>query len=155
MANLPAAHVSMRQSRCSSAESQHRPPALTSRYPADEPSGEASGLPPEVTGDHGGTVIKSISGRRMFTADRTGNALRMNVFESIAGTASRKRGGRILHPSGRTFTGELQVYGSAGWNSGAALLDRPGRHRATVRPSKGAGQGPVTAAPPKNWLVSA
>lgn len=46
---------------------------------------------------------------------------------------------RLLHPRGRTYTGELLVSGSAGVTWGSALLDRPGRHRATVRLSKGAG----------------
>jgi hypothetical protein len=49
---------------------------------------------------------------------------------------SRKR--RSLHPDGRSFTGELQVWG-ADAPVGSDLIDRPGRHRITVRLSKGAG----------------
>ncbi|WP_250006943.1 hypothetical protein [Actinoplanes sp. M2I2] len=45
---------------------------------------------------------------------------------------------RFLHPDGRSFTGELIVWGS-GRKEGADLLDRPGRHPAVVRISKGVG----------------
>ncbi|MDG6103796.1 hypothetical protein Daura_24240 [Dactylosporangium aurantiacum] len=71
----------------------------------------------------------------------------MDVVESVGGTVSRWRGGRILHPRGRTFTAQLRVYGSAGRTWGSPLLDglpdghrrRPCRFRATVRLSKGGG----------------
>src|SRR4051794_34677934 len=50
----------------------------------------------------------------------------------------RSRHRRFLHPDGRSFTGELEIWGAAE-PLGAALLDRPGRHEVTVRVSKGAG----------------
>lgn len=50
----------------------------------------------------------------------------------------RSRHRRFLHPDGRSFTGELVVWGT-GRAEGAGLLDRPGRHSAVVRISKGAG----------------
>lgn len=49
---------------------------------------------------------------------------------------------RILHPDGRSFGGELQVWGTGGKPTGAHLVDVPGRHPATVRLSKGAGTPP-------------
>ncbi|MDI6097151.1 hypothetical protein QLQ12_00825 [Actinoplanes sp. NEAU-A12] len=52
--------------------------------------------------------------------------------------AARSRHRRALHPAGRTFTGELEVWGTP-TTAGSVLIDRPGRHRATVRVSKGAG----------------
>ena len=45
---------------------------------------------------------------------------------------------RFLHPAGRSFDGELTVRG-APTTTGAGLLDRPARHRVTVRVSKGGG----------------
>jgi hypothetical protein len=50
----------------------------------------------------------------------------------------RSRHRRFLHPDGRSFAGELEIWGAAE-PLGAALLDRPGRHDVTVRISKGAG----------------
>ncbi|WP_052359520.1 hypothetical protein [Actinoplanes friuliensis] len=50
----------------------------------------------------------------------------------------RSRHRRFLHPDGRSFTGDLEIWG-AGEQTGAELLDRPGRHPVTVRISKGAG----------------
>ena len=44
---------------------------------------------------------------------------------------------RVLHPRGRSFTGELEVWGLPGGPVGADLLDWPGRYRVTVRVSKG------------------
>ena len=52
--------------------------------------------------------------------------------------AARSRHRRALHPAGRTFTGELEVWGNP-TTAGSALIDRPGRHDVTVRLSKGAG----------------
>ncbi|SNY60383.1 hypothetical protein [Paractinoplanes atraurantiacus] len=48
----------------------------------------------------------------------------------------KSRHQRFLHPKGRTFDGELEIWGG---DSGAELLDRPGRHPVTVRISKGMG----------------
>ncbi|MFI7599577.1 hypothetical protein [Actinoplanes sp. NPDC049681] len=53
----------------------------------------------------------------------------------------RSRTRRFLHPDGRSFTGELEIWG-LGTPTGAALLDRPGRHPVTLRISKGAGTPP-------------
>lgn len=48
---------------------------------------------------------------------------------------ARLRGGRrVLHPAGRSFTGELEI--SGGTDTGVPLLDEPGRYPATVRLSK-------------------
>ncbi|MBL7254437.1 hypothetical protein [Paractinoplanes lichenicola] len=54
----------------------------------------------------------------------------------------RSRHRRFLHPDGRSFTGELNVWGL---HTGAGLLDRPARHDVTVRISKGAGTKPGRA----------
>ena len=51
---------------------------------------------------------------------------------------------RILHPDGRSFDGELQVWGPDGEPTGANLIDTPGRHPVTARVSKGAGT-------PRHW----
>ena len=50
----------------------------------------------------------------------------------------RSRRRRSLHPDGRSFTGELQVWGPES-PIGSGLVDRPGRHPVTVRLSKGVG----------------
>ncbi|MCZ7378807.1 phosphodiesterase [Micromonospora sp. WMMC250] len=54
-----------------------------------------------------------------------------------ASAALGRRRGRLLHPAGRSFTGELMIWGTPGPPTGAGLLDDPGRYRATVRLSKG------------------
>lgn len=46
---------------------------------------------------------------------------------------------RFLHPVGRSFAGELEVWGAPAGRTGARLLDRPGRHAVTLRISKGGG----------------
>lgn len=56
---------------------------------------------------------------------------------------ARSRHRRFMHPDGRSFAGELDVPG--GPETGAALIDRPGRHPVTVRISKGIGTGPGRA----------
>jgi len=53
------------------------------------------------------------------------------------GALSALRGSRIFHPHGVAYEGELTIAGGGG--HGVALLDRPGRHRAIVRLSRGAG----------------
>ncbi|BEL05576.1 hypothetical protein Q0Z83_037670 [Actinoplanes sichuanensis] len=50
----------------------------------------------------------------------------------------RSRHRRSLHPAGRSFTGELEIWG-ADPPAGSTLTDRPGRHPVTVRLSKGVG----------------
>jgi hypothetical protein len=41
-----------------------------------------------------------------------------------------------MHPAGRAFAGTVEAAGPATAATGAGLLDRPGRHRVTVRLSK-------------------
>ncbi|GIJ24331.1 hypothetical protein Vlu01_49550 [Micromonospora lutea] len=43
----------------------------------------------------------------------------------------------MLHPAGRSFAGEVFVWGESGQPTGVRLLDRPGRYPAVVRLSKG------------------
>ncbi|GIJ27536.1 hypothetical protein Vqi01_26980 [Micromonospora qiuiae] len=49
---------------------------------------------------------------------------------------ARLRRGRLLHPAGRSFSGEVFVWGVPA-PTGVRLLDEPGRYPATVRLSKG------------------
>ncbi|SCL18218.1 hypothetical protein GA0070616_1459 [Micromonospora nigra] len=65
-------------------------------------------------------------------ADRAAAAL-----TRAAAALARVRRARLLHPAGRTFAGEVLVWGSSGPPTGVPLLDEPGRYRATVRLSKG------------------
>jgi hypothetical protein len=51
---------------------------------------------------------------------------------------ARSRRRRSLHPAGRSFTGDLEIWG-ADPPIGSALADRPGRFPVTVRVSKGIG----------------
>ena len=51
---------------------------------------------------------------------------------------ARSRHRRSLHPAGRSFTGELEIWGAAE-PIGSGLLDQPGRYPVTVRVSKGVG----------------
>lgn len=60
---------------------------------------------------------------------------------ALAVRVAHARHERILHPDGRSFTGELTVWGGPG-RTGSALLDDPGRYEVTVRISKGAGTAP-------------
>ncbi|MFI5914438.1 phosphodiesterase [Dactylosporangium sp. NPDC051541] len=62
----------------------------------------------------------------------------MSMLTTAVRRAAHARGARLLHPRGRTFTGELVTFGRRGRRWGAALLDEPGIHPATVRVSKGA-----------------
>ncbi|MEV4351892.1 hypothetical protein AB0J83_46155 [Actinoplanes sp. NPDC049596] len=70
---------------------------------------------------------------------RLGRVLAAVAVTALAVRVVRSRHVRFMHPDGRTFEGELEVWGDA---TGAALLDRPGRHPVTVRISKGAGTKP-------------
>ncbi|MFC5926115.1 phosphodiesterase [Micromonospora vulcania] len=54
-----------------------------------------------------------------------------------AAALTRLRHGRLLHPAGRSFSGEVRIWGTAGPPTGVPLLDEPGRYRATLRLSKG------------------
>jgi hypothetical protein len=51
----------------------------------------------------------------------------------IARTLAHLRGGRLLHPRGRSFTATAELWGPYAH----ALADGPGRYRATVRLSRG------------------
>jgi hypothetical protein len=59
------------------------------------------------------------------------------AVERAAAALTRLRRGRLLHPAGRSFTGEVLIWGTPGPPTGVRLLDDPGRYRATVRFSKG------------------
>ncbi|WFE46773.1 phosphodiesterase [Verrucosispora sp. WMMD1129] len=59
------------------------------------------------------------------------------IAERAARALARLRRGRMLHPAGRSFAGEVLVWGTAGPPTGVRLLDRPGHYPATVRLSKG------------------
>ncbi|MFC4019440.1 phosphodiesterase [Micromonospora sp. GCM10011542] len=59
------------------------------------------------------------------------------AVERAAAALARLRRGRLLHPAGRSFTGEVLIWGTPGPPTGVHLLDGPGRYRATVRLSKG------------------
>ncbi len=60
------------------------------------------------------------------------------VAAAAAVRLARSRRQRSLHPLGCSLTGELQVWGCPG-PVGSELIDRPARHRVTVRLSKGLG----------------
>jgi len=62
------------------------------------------------------------------------------VVGALGVRIARSRHRRFMHPDGRSFDGELTVAG--GRRTGAALIDRPGRHPVTVRLSKGVGTAP-------------
>ncbi|MFG1842746.1 phosphodiesterase [Micromonospora sp. NPDC049175] len=59
------------------------------------------------------------------------------VVERASAALGRLRHGRLLHPAGRSFVGEVVIWGTPGPPIGVGLLDDPGRYRATVRFSKG------------------
>ncbi|MGN9777908.1 phosphodiesterase [Micromonospora sp. H33] len=59
------------------------------------------------------------------------------VVEGLTAALTRLRRARLLHPLGRSFTGEVTVWGRPGPPTGVPLIDRPGRYPATVRLSKG------------------
>jgi hypothetical protein len=63
------------------------------------------------------------------------------VAGALAVRLARSRHRRILHPDGRSFTGELEIWGLER-PVGSSLVDRPGRYPVTVRISKGAGTRP-------------
>jgi hypothetical protein len=66
------------------------------------------------------------------------------VAAAVAVRVARSRDRRFLHPDGRSFTGDLEVWG-AREPTGASLLDRAGRHPVTLRISKGIGTRPGAA----------
>jgi hypothetical protein len=72
---------------------------------------------------------------------RLGRVLAVTAAAALGVRLVQARKTRFLHPDGRSFAGELTVWGT-GEPTGAALIDRPGRHPATVRISKGAGTKP-------------
>ncbi|GAA3334906.1 hypothetical protein GCM10020358_01090 [Amorphoplanes nipponensis] len=63
------------------------------------------------------------------------------VAAAVAVRVAHSRDRRFLHPDGRSFTGDLEIWGGLE-PTGAALLDRPGRHPVTLRISKGIGTRP-------------
>ena len=65
------------------------------------------------------------------------------VVGALGVRIAKSRHRRFMHPDGRSFDGELVVTG--GRQTGAALIDRPGRHPVTVRLSKGIGTAPGRA----------
>jgi hypothetical protein len=66
------------------------------------------------------------------------------VATAVAVRAAHSRDRRFLHPDGRSFTGDLEIWGALE-PTGAGLLDRPGRHPVTLRISKGLGTRPGRA----------
>jgi len=72
---------------------------------------------------------------------RIGRALAVAGAVALGVRIAHSRTQRFLHPDGRSFTGDLEVWG-LGEQTGAALLDRPGRHPVTLRISRGAGTPP-------------
>jgi len=60
---------------------------------------------------------------------------------AVAVRSARSRERRFLHPDGRSFTGDLAIWGTVE-PTGAELIDRPGRHPVTLRISKGVGTRP-------------
>ncbi|MEU6077516.1 phosphodiesterase [Micromonospora sp. NPDC047074] len=59
------------------------------------------------------------------------------AVERATAALARLRRARLLHPVGRTFAGEVTVWGTPGLRTGVSLLDDPGRFPATVRLSRG------------------
>ncbi|MGW8644899.1 hypothetical protein, partial [Micromonospora chalcea] len=60
-----------------------------------------------------------------------------SAVERAAAALARLRHARLLHPAGRTFGGEVRIWGTPGPPTGVPLLDLPGRWPATIRLSKG------------------
>ncbi|TDC25843.1 phosphodiesterase [Micromonospora sp. 15K316] len=65
-------------------------------------------------------------------AERAGDAVCR-----AAAVLTRLRGARLFHPAGRSFAGEVTIWGTAGPPTGVTFLDEPGRYPATIRLSKG------------------
>jgi hypothetical protein len=63
------------------------------------------------------------------------------VSGALAVRIARSRHRRFMHPDGRSFTGEVQIWGLQ-QPMGSALVDRAGRYPVTVRISKGVGTRP-------------
>ncbi len=66
------------------------------------------------------------------------------VAAAVAVRVAHSRDRRFLHPDGRSFTGDLEIWGALA-PTGAELFDRPGRHPVTLRISKGIGTRPGRA----------
>jgi hypothetical protein len=66
------------------------------------------------------------------------------VVAALGVRIAHSRHRRLLHPDGRSFTGELETWGRT-VPIGSALTDRAGRCPVTVRISKGAGTAPGRA----------
>ena len=100
-------------------------------------------------GDHGGVRVR----QSRISRTRSGYLRSMNIAATLAAAAvatavavraARSRDRRFLHPDGRSFTGDLEIWGALE-PTGAGLLDRPGRHPVTLRISKGSGTRPGRA----------
>jgi hypothetical protein len=72
---------------------------------------------------------------------RLGRVLAVTAAVALGVRLAHARKTRFLHPDGRSFDGDLEVWGT-GEPTGAALIDHPGRHPVTLRISKGAGTAP-------------
>ncbi|MFG1890284.1 phosphodiesterase [Micromonospora sp. NPDC049051] len=59
------------------------------------------------------------------------------VVERATAALTRLRRARLLHPAGRSFAGEVVVWGTPGPPTGVPTLDDPGRYPAAVRLSRG------------------
>lgn len=67
-----------------------------------------------------------------------GKLVAVIVGGALVVRVARSRHQRFMHPSGRSFAGELEIFG-LGDPGGSALLSEPARHDVTVRLSKGVG----------------
>lgn len=69
----------------------------------------------------------------------------MGVAAALGVRVAHSRRRRSLHPRGRSFDAEAELWGLAGYGGEADLLHRAARYPATVRLSKGAGTRPGRA----------
>ncbi|MGK5742406.1 phosphodiesterase [Micromonospora sp. URMC 103] len=67
----------------------------------------------------------------------TGASAPALAVRRAAAVLTRLRRARLFHPDGRSFAGEVTIWGTPGPPTGVALLDEPGRYPATIRLSKG------------------
>lgn len=70
-------------------------------------------------------------------------ALPRTLLRGVGAAGARMRGARLMHPKGRAYAATVVTTG-AGGRTGAVLLDRRRRYRATVRLSK-------ATATPRGW----
>ncbi|MET0493947.1 MAG: hypothetical protein ABW000_12545 [Actinoplanes sp.] len=84
---------------------------------------------------------------------RLGRVLAVTAAAALGVRLVRAKKARFLHPDGRSFDGDLAVWGT-GEPTGAALIDHPGRHPVTVRISKGVGTAPGRRKQPRKGPMS-